>query len=106
MTIKKRKLYFSIRFSELFISYWRFCQTPDMELIKNNLVNDLEDSAIAMNSDIQVIKEIFNKNGIEANLMTGSGSCVFGFFENAKKGEEVASILKKAGYITFITKTM
>lgn len=78
----------------------------DMELIKNNLVNDLEDSAIAMNSDIQDIKEIFNKNGIEANLMTGSGSCVFGFFENAKKGEEVASILKKAGYITFITKTM
>ncbi|MBR0535716.1 MAG: 4-(cytidine 5'-diphospho)-2-C-methyl-D-erythritol kinase [Clostridia bacterium] len=40
------------------------------------------------------IKDICNKNGAAAACMTGSGSAVFGIFENAEDAQKAADILK------------
>jgi len=81
-------------------------ETYDEELIKNNLVNDLEAPAMELNPDVRKIKEIMKDSGIELCQMTGSGSCVFGLSQNQKLLEAVQAKLSKQGYTTFITKTI
>jgi 4-diphosphocytidyl-2-C-methyl-D-erythritol kinase len=46
------------------------------------LRNDLEAAAIALCLDIQTAKQILLEAGALGAMMTGSGSCVFGLFEN------------------------
>jgi 4-diphosphocytidyl-2-C-methyl-D-erythritol kinase len=46
------------------------------------LRNDLETAAIALCSDIQTAKQALFEAGALGAMMTGSGSCVFGLFEN------------------------
>lgn len=81
-------------------------ENNNLELIKSNLVNDLEESAILMNPDIQKAKDIMKEKGIDISMMTGSGSCVFGICDDNKKIEEANNSLSKQGFKTFITKTM
>lgn len=78
----------------------------NLEMIKDNLVNDLEYPAIKLNSKIQEAKDIIKKHGIDLVMMTGSGSCVFGLTNDQKKLEEVETYLKKTGFITFVTKML
>ena len=52
---------------------------------KRQLTNDFESTIFALHPEVQKIKEQFYKNGAIYSQMSGSGSCVFGVFENRPK---------------------
>ena len=78
----------------------------DLDLIKANLINDLEAPAISFDKDIQKAKDIMLEKGLELVQMTGSGSCVFGLSRNERILEDIQKVLDKSGFETHITKTL
>lgn len=68
-------------------------QKNDIKIIANNLYNSFE-SILDENNIILKIKKDLIKNGAIASLMTGSGSCVFGIFENKKIAKNAYENLK------------
>lgn len=72
----------------------------NVKQIAENLYNDFE---VAMHDRtlIERIKDEFAANGALGSLMTGSGSCVFGIFENRKTALSAYEALKNK-YETYI----
>ncbi len=65
---------------------------------KNNLVNDFEQSVFLKYPKIKELKKLFYSEGAIYSSMSGSGSCVFGIFEqkpNLKSFEHYQSFLQK-----------
>ena len=65
--------------------------------IGENLVNDFEEVCIKRLFAIQEIKEALIKNGAVCSQMSGSGSCVFGLFDDIQKAKSCGDALKKDG---------
>lgn len=61
------------------------------------LVNDLESVGIKMCPAIQTIKDRLMEAGSAGALMSGSGSSVFGIFENEEKAQEASASLTGMG---------
>ncbi len=60
---------------------------------KDNVQNDFENFVFNKYPEIKSIKETILKKGALFSLMSGSGSTVYGFFEDFAKLEEVKNIL-------------
>lgn len=76
----------------------------DVYKLANNLYNVFED--VATNKEkIEEIKKELCKNGALGSMMTGSGSCIFGIFENEKQMLIAFSKLGKK-YNTYVAKTI
>ncbi len=67
-------------------------ETSNIELLANNLYNTFED---VVPEEIHKIKEELLHNGAMGALMSGSGSCVFGIFENKDKIRKAYNNLKE-----------
>jgi len=67
--------------------------------VVNVLHNDLEKAAIAMLPDIIKIKERLLQAGALGSIMSGSGSSVFGIFDNSIKAEEASTKLNDLGRV-------
>lgn len=65
----------------------------NIELLSENLYNIFEE-VIEEKDVIENIKKELIKNGAKGTLMTGSGSCVFGMFENKEKAKTAYDKLK------------
>ncbi len=66
-------------------------ETSNINLLSNNLYNTFEK---VVPSKIQEIKQELLDNGAVGALMTGSGSCVFGIFENREAIKKAYNKLK------------
>ncbi len=73
----------------------------DFSILKNQIKNDFEEVVFSEFDEIKKIKEELYKSGASFALMTGSGSTVFGIFENYDTAERVRSILPQK-YFKFI----
>ncbi len=67
--------------------------------VVNVLHNDLEKAAITMFPDIIRIKEMMLQAGAMGSMMSGSGSSVFGIFEDNIKAENAVPGLRNLGSI-------
>jgi 4-diphosphocytidyl-2-C-methyl-D-erythritol kinase len=65
--------------------------------IADNLKNDLEQVGIVMCPTIKMIKEKLIEAGASGSMMSGSGSSVFGIFENEKNARKAAHYLGDMG---------
>ena len=65
-------------------------------------INRLEDVVIPLYPEIKKIKDLLVENGVEFSLMSGSGSCVFGFVKNRITGIRIKNRLKKDGYAVWL----
>ncbi|HAX61997.1 MAG TPA: 4-(cytidine 5'-diphospho)-2-C-methyl-D-erythritol kinase [Elusimicrobia bacterium] len=81
--------------------YLRLTKTVKIDKIKK-YINRLEDVVIPLYPEIKKIKDLLTESGAEFSLMSGSGSCVFGFVKNKKSGEEIKNRLKKDGYTVWL----
>ena len=61
------------------------------------LVNDLEEAVTTRHPEIGRCKEDLLRAGASASLMSGSGSAVFGLFENRQTAEKAAAQLMEGG---------
>lgn len=68
----------------------------------NKYYNRLEDVVIPLRPEIKKIKNLLVESGAEYSLMSGSGSCVFGFVRNRKVGEKIKNKMKKKGYTVWL----
>ncbi|MCD4786148.1 MAG: 4-(cytidine 5'-diphospho)-2-C-methyl-D-erythritol kinase [Candidatus Eremiobacteraeota bacterium] len=68
-----------------------------------NLFNDFEALIIKKHSPIQAIKNRLMRSGALGALMTGSGSAVFGIFENMNLSDDVLNNLMKLGRVVRAT---
>ncbi|HOP86186.1 MAG TPA: 4-(cytidine 5'-diphospho)-2-C-methyl-D-erythritol kinase [Syntrophorhabdaceae bacterium] len=78
----------------------KFKTTEDVIKI---LHNDLEKAAIDMFPELKSIKEILIKEGAMGSIMSGSGSSVFGIFDDIEKAKRAMKNLDNLGSIFFAT---
>lgn len=78
----------------------------NLKEIGQNLFNDFEELACRKIPDIIAIKKIMLDNGALGAVLTGTGSGVFGIFEENFKREKAYKILKKDYKDTFLTETL
>jgi 4-diphosphocytidyl-2-C-methyl-D-erythritol kinase len=67
------------------------------ELIVENVYNKFEEVIFPEFPKLEMIKEQIMSSGADAALMSGSGSTIFGIYENESKKKSGAEILKKLG---------
>jgi len=67
------------------------------------LENDIEEGVFAEYPEIKTVKEMLIDGGAIFSLMSGSGSTVYGLFDEPSKMEGAASMLKGKGYRTHVT---
>ena len=71
--------------------------TKPLESYCQGLFNIFEDVVESERQTITEIKEVLINNGAYGSLMTGSGTAVFGIFDNAEKANIAAEKLKNIG---------
>jgi 4-diphosphocytidyl-2-C-methyl-D-erythritol kinase len=62
------------------------------------LVNDLQDPAMDLHSEISNAKTELENAGVQSALMSGSGSTVFGLVSDEAQGREIAALMEAKGY--------
>lgn len=77
-------------------------EANNLQLLADNLYNVFEEILI---DEVKDVKNNLIANGALASLLSGSGSCVFGIFENKDTAKKAYDILKK-NYETYICTTM
>ena len=75
-------------------------ESNNLKLIADNLYNTFEE-VIENKEQIDIMKNELKNNGALASLLAGSGSCVYGIFEDKEKAKKAYYNLKKH-YQTFI----
>ena len=68
--------------------------------------NDFEPVTDILSPETKTLRELLIKHGAVASHLSGSGPSVYGLFENDKKAEEAAEILKSKGYFAVCCKTL
>lgn len=89
------KLWYMSRMNRIDISGEFFRKLKKKELALNFLHNDFELGAINQYEEILDLKHSLRVFGAEVSLMSGSGSTVFGIFENQKLAREASATLKR-----------
>lgn len=59
----------------------------NLSMVRSNMTNDLENVTFEIYPEVREAKSLLVKYGAMAALMSGSGSTVFGLYENRKKAE-------------------
>jgi 4-diphosphocytidyl-2-C-methyl-D-erythritol kinase len=80
-------------------------ENSDIKTLACNMKNVLETVTTKEYPVINQIKEELIKNGALGAMMSGSGTAVFGIFDNYKKAQKASKELKKFSNEIFITKT-
>ncbi len=70
-------------------------ENQEVEEIAKGFCNVFEEVTIPMYPEIGEIKNYFMEKGAINSLMTGTGSTVFGYFNNIERAEEVAKNVEK-----------
>jgi 4-diphosphocytidyl-2-C-methyl-D-erythritol kinase len=67
------------------------------------LTNDFETPVFKHHPVIEHVKEMMLDNGAVFSMMSGSGSTVYGMFDDEEKAREAAVALAAPGFATFLT---
>jgi 4-diphosphocytidyl-2-C-methyl-D-erythritol kinase len=70
----------------------------------NSLRNDFEPAVFRQYPDVMRVTEAMMRGGAEFASLSGSGSCVFGFFSRTDYADEAGRLLKAKGYRASWTK--
>lgn len=84
-------------------SFMKSLYGRNLREMAGDLYNDFEDLIIKKNPSIQTIKNSLVRFGALGALMTGSGSAVYGIFENLNLSEDVFESLMKLGRVVRAT---
>lgn len=79
-------------------------QNNDEELLKKNLINNLEISAFEIAPSLKLLKEEIVKEGLDKVLMTGSGSTIFALSKDKDKLLKIAKNYEVNNNFVLVTK--
>lgn len=80
-------------------------QKGQVKQMTPHMANVLEEVTIKQYPEIETIKQKFKRYGAMGTLMSGSGSVVFGLFEEAYQAKKAATYFKKTYQHVYITTT-
>ena len=80
-------------------------KNKDIGKIAKNMVNVLESVTVEEKPEIRELKNILIKNGALGAMMSGTGTSMFGIFENRFQALKTSKQLRKFSKEIFITKT-
>ena len=72
-------------------------------VLEEALTNDFENTVFASYPNVRAIKESMVEQGAVFALMSGSGSSVYGLFEEISEAEGTATMFRNMGYRAFVT---
>lgn len=75
----------------------------DPRRLADALVNDFEPVVFQTNPSVREVKEMMQRAGTVFASMSGSGSSVFGFFDDEAKAREMEAVFAARGYRTNLT---
>jgi 4-diphosphocytidyl-2-C-methyl-D-erythritol kinase len=75
----------------------------DPPLLRSRIVNDFEPCVFRKHPVIGAVKESMEREGAHLALMSGSGSSVYGLFQDEKAARKGAERLRSLNFPTFIT---
>lgn len=78
----------------------------DDDLLASSLFNSLEKPSIEMAPEVQVIKDMFIKDGLKMVLMSGSGSCVYALTKDMHTAHHLYHKYEKEEYEVYLTRTL
>ena len=74
----------------------------DYEFLKSSVKNDFEEKIFMLYPEIKKIKNMLYDNGAKFALMTGTGSTVYGIFEDSNEAESARELLPE-NFFSFIS---
>ena len=77
----------------------------DAKLAKS-MFNSLEKASLMMAPEIQDVKDMLRKDGLDMVMMSGSGSAVYALSTDQAKMKKLYHKYEKAGYEVYLTKTL
>ncbi|MFQ5716236.1 MAG: 4-(cytidine 5'-diphospho)-2-C-methyl-D-erythritol kinase [Nitrospinales bacterium] len=84
----------------------KFLSQSEIASLGDSLRNDLEPVVIQKYPVIQTLKDELKACGAQGALMSGSGSAVFGVFENLERAKNARANLKRKNWDVFLTETI
>ncbi|MGN1295863.1 MAG: 4-(cytidine 5'-diphospho)-2-C-methyl-D-erythritol kinase [Bacilli bacterium] len=78
-------------------------EKDDEELLKRNLINNLEIPAFSISPSLKELKESIINEGLDKVVMTGSGSTIFALSKDKKKLMDIAAKNNKNGNFVLVT---
>ncbi|MBQ8600063.1 MAG: 4-(cytidine 5'-diphospho)-2-C-methyl-D-erythritol kinase [Clostridia bacterium] len=79
-------------------------ENGDIKALAAASENVLETATFALKPQVQELKEAMQKEGAAMALMSGSGSCVFGIFENEKEARRAMKNMRQYTRTVFLTR--
>lgn len=84
----------------------KFLSQSEIANLGDSLRNDLESVVIPKYPVVQTLKDELRARGAQGALMSGSGSTVFGIFENLARAQNARANLKRENRDIFLTETI
>ncbi|KAJ48895.1 4-diphosphocytidyl-2-C-methyl-D-erythritol kinase [Clostridium tetanomorphum] len=81
-------------------------EKQNLQLLCNNMINVLEEVTVEKYTALNIIKEDIFKFKALGTLMSGSGSTIFGFFEDMLSAQKCYDYMKDRYNEVFITRTI
>lgn len=75
-------------------------------LLADSLFNSLQDVSARMLPEIGKIVDMLKEDGLNAVLMSGSGSAVYALLSDKRKAQSKARAYREKGYDTYVTRTL
>ena len=74
-------------------SYFQSVEEPDYSYLNDNIKNDFEDFVFSNYQSIKDISELMLNSNALFSRMSGTGSTVYGIFDNSEDAEKVIDLL-------------
>ena len=81
-------------------------KTGDLDKIAAAVSNDLQTPAVRLHPEIADALASLRTAGARGVMMSGSGSCVFGFAQNAQEAAKIASLLVSRGLQSVVCQSL
>ena len=81
-------------------------ETPLLDLVRAGIENDFERVVFPQYPELREVKRVLEREGAKYASLSGSGSALYGVFENAEAAEKAAATLKSKGIEARATTTL
>jgi len=82
-----------------------YINSDEIKRLASGMVNVLEDACTSRYPEIYEIRKLMQQHGAMGSMMTGSGSAVFGLFQNRSEAERCSNALKGRFREVFLVET-
>jgi 4-diphosphocytidyl-2-C-methyl-D-erythritol kinase len=85
---------------------WDRVETLLLDLVRAGIENDFESVVFSMHPAIREVKRVLERSGARYSSLSGSGSTVYGLFDDAEMAAKAAAVLNEKGTPAQATSTL